>query len=387
MQTMSAPLPRTAVYLLVVLLVLSIISIALIATLPRVAPGVVTVTQYIPSPTVSVVTVTAPAAPGVTVTVTVERTITVTAPPTPVAPRYTFYYISHGGPGDPWWAPVIKAAELAGSLLGVKVVYLGPEKFSIKWLVDAIESAIAAKPDGIIVTITDYKAVEEPLRRAIAAGIPVIAVNVPDPRPPEERIPYLGYIGQEEYQAGYELAKYVIKWFKDKFGRLPKLAFVGIHEPGHVGLELRAKGIADAFKEAGAPYTPEKLDITVDPTKAYEIMSSYLAAYPDVEVIFTLGPLGAHPAIKLVTDKGLKGKVWVATVDLDPIILDGIMNDIVIAAISQQPFAQGFLPVVFMYLYVEYGIKPPEHIPTGPTVVDKALLGLIEKQIAKTGGA
>ncbi|MCE4611485.1 MAG: sugar ABC transporter substrate-binding protein [Desulfurococcales archaeon] len=331
----------------------------------------------------------APAAgEAVTVTETVTSTVTTTVTMGEKRePEFTFYYISHGGPADPWWGPVIKGAELAGQMLGVKVVYQGPEKFSIKWLVDALQAASAAKPDGIIITITDYKALDEPLRKVIAQGIPVIAVNVPDPRPPDERIPYLGYVGQDEYQAGYKLAEYVIKWFKEKYGRLPKNAFIGIHEVGHVGLELRAKGIQDAFRDAGAPYVPEKLDITTDITKAYETMKSYLRANPDVEVIFTLGPLGAHPAMQLIRDEGLVGKVYVATVDLDDQILQGIKDGVVIAAVSQQPFAQGFLPVVYMYLYVKYGIVPPDHVPTGPTIITKELLGVVEKQIQTTGGA
>lgn len=323
----------------------------------------------------------------VTQTTTVTQTVTQQAAQPGGEAKYTFYYISHGGPADPWWAPVIKGAELAGEALGVNVVYQGPEKFSIKWLVDTLQAASAAKPDGIIITITDYAALDEPLRKVIDQGIPVIAVNVYDPREPDERIPYMAYIGQDEYQAGYKLAEYVLKWFQKEFGRLPNNAFVAIHEVGHVGLELRAKGIQDAFREAGAAKVPEKVDITTDTTKAYEIMKSYLQANPDVEVIFTLGPLGAHPAMQLIEDEGLKGKVYVATVDLDDKILNGIQNDIVIAAVSQQPFAQGFLPVVFMYLYVEYGIMPPEHVPTGPAVITKDLLSVVEKQIETTGGA
>lgn len=356
----------------VILLIIGIVA-GYFAGIGAAAPQTVTVTET--------VTQTG-AAPSTTVTVTT----TVTAP-AEKAPEFTFYYISHGGPADPWWAPVIKGAELAGKLLGVKVIYEGPEKFSIKWLVDALESAAAANPDGIIITITDYKALDEPLRKVIQQGIPVIAVNVYDPRPADERIPYLSYVGQDEYQAGYKLAKYVIKWFQQKYGRLPKLAFIGIHEVGHVGLELRAKGIQDAFKEAGAAYVPEKLDITTDTTKAYEIMKSYIEAHPDVEVIFTLGPLGAHPAMQLIEDLGLKGKVYVATIDVDDKILEGIQKDLVIAAVSQQPFAQGFLPVIFMYLYVKYGVMPPEQVPTGPTIIDKNLLSLVEKQIETTGGA
>ena len=349
----------------VILLIIGIVA-GYFAGIGAAAPQTVTVTET--------VTQTG-AAPSTTVTVTT----TVTAP-AKKAPEFTFYYISHGGPADPWWAPVIKGAELAGKLLGVKVIYEGPEKFSIKWLVDALESAAAANPDGIIITITDYKALDEPLRKVIQQGIPVIAVNVYDPRPADERIPYLSYVGQDEYQAGYKLAKYVIKWFQQKYGRLPKLAFIGIHEVGHVGLELRAKGIQDAFKEAGAAYVPEKLDITTDTTKAYEIMKSYIEAHPDVEVIFTLGPLGAHPAMQLIEDLGLKGKVYVATIDVDDKILEGIQKDLVIAAVSQQPFAQGFLPVIFMYLYVKYGVMPPEHVPTGPTIIDKNLLSLVENK-------
>ncbi len=329
------------------------------------------------------------AGPGATVTVTktLEKTVTVTVGKV-TKPEFTFYYISHGGPADPWWAPVIKGAELAGQLLGVKVVYLGPTKFSIKWLVDALESAAAKKPDGIIITITDYKALDKPLRRVIEQGIPVIAVNVYDPRPKDQRIPYMAYVGQDEYQAGYKLAEYTIQWFKKNFGRCPKMAVIGIHEVGHIGLELRAKGIQEAFKKY-CPNTPvpEKLDITTDTTKAYEILRSYLEKHSDVEVIFTLGPLGAHPAMKLIKDLGLKGKVWVSTIDVDKKILDGIKEGTVIACVSQQPFAQGFLPVVFMYLYVKYGIMPPEHVPTGPTIISKDNLNVVFKQIETTGGA
>ncbi len=305
--------------------------------------------------------------------------------------KYTVYYVSHGGPGDPWWAPVIKGAKIAGDILGVKVVYLGPKKFSIKALVDLLESAIKAKPDAIICTITSYKALDEPLRRAIRMGIPVFAVNVYDPRPEGERIPYLGYIGQDDYEAGKVLAEAALRIFKEKTGRLPKRAVVGIHEVGHIGLEMRAKGIREVCAKYGLPPV-EKLDITTDMAKAYEILKAYLKKHPDTEIIFVLGPLGAHPAMKLVRDLGLKGKVWVATVDVDAEIIKGIKEGIMLCAISQQPFAQGFLPIVSAYLYLEYGVQVPVgnvpyHVRTGPLVITAENVGLIEKQVKRTGGA
>jgi simple sugar transport system substrate-binding protein len=312
-----------------------------------------------------------------TETKTVEKTVTVT--PGPPTPEFTFYYVSHGGPGDPWWAPVIKGTQDASKLLGVKTVYLGPEKFSIKALTDMLESAIAAKPDGIILTITAVEPLDEPVRRAVKAGIPVIAVNVEDPREFPEKMPYLGYIGQNEYMAGQGLAQGMLKEFK------PKRAVIGNHEVGHVGLAMRAKGISSILTPLGIPV--EELDITSDPTKAIEIFRSYLEKYPDTDAIFTLGPLGAHPALKLLEERGLIGKVRLATIDLDEEILKAIEEGKIVCAVSQQPYMQGFLPVVWLYLHKKYGFIPPERMPTGPAIIDKNTLSLIRKQIETTGGA
>jgi simple sugar transport system substrate-binding protein len=304
------------------------------------------------------------------------------APAAPAAPEYTFYYVSHGGPADPWWAPVIKGTQDVAKLLNVKVVYAGPEKWSIQALVDLLNSAIAAKPNGIILTITDYKALDQPARSAISQGIPVIAVNVPDPRPEDERIPYLTYVGQNEYDAGYYLAKYLI----DK-GYKPKRVVIGEHEPGHAGHAMRCQGITDAIKKVYPDVPVEVLDITTDPTKAAEAFKSYLTAHPETDVIFTLGPLGSHPALQVLREMKLVGKVHLLTIDIDDVVLKAIEAGELDAAASQQPYAQGFLPVVFMYLYVKYGIVPPPHVPTGPTIVDKTRLETVKRQIATTGGA
>ncbi|MEM1628872.1 MAG: extracellular solute-binding protein [Desulfurococcaceae archaeon] len=80
---MSAVAPRFLAIALVVLIVLSIVTIALVATLPR---EMQTVTVPVTVPTVSVVTVTQPGVPGavITVTETVTIPVTVTAPGVPV---------------------------------------------------------------------------------------------------------------------------------------------------------------------------------------------------------------------------------------------------------------------------------------------------------------
>ncbi len=160
---------------------------------------------------------------------------------------------------------------------------------------------------------------------------------------------------------------------------------VGIHQPGLICLEMRTDGIMKVCKELGIPV--ERLDITMDPTKAMEILKAYLTKHPDTELIFTLGPCGSHPAIKLIKEEGLVGKVYHGCIDLSPKVLDAIDEGITLVAISQQPAAQAAYSVFSAYLYLKYGIMCPKLIPTGPAVVDKSTLAVIKKQIETTGGA
>ncbi len=295
---------------------------------------------------------------------------------TVVAFSLTFYVVSHGGPADPFWGVVIRGVQDAAEKFGVNAIYLGPEKFSIKEFIDLVNSAIARKPDGLVVTMTNPVALDEPLRQAIRMGIPIVAINVPDDRPVEEKIPYLCYVGMNEYLAGVYAARRMLQEFT------PKRAVVAIHEPGHVGLEARAKGVADVLGEKKIPV--EKLDITTDPTKALTLLKSYLMRYPDTDAIFTLGPLGAHPAIQLVEEERLVGKVKIGAIDLTTKITEAIRKGVVVFTIDQQQYLQGYLPIVFLYMYKTYGLMPVGDILTGPFIVDKSNVDIVEETV-KTG--
>jgi simple sugar transport system substrate-binding protein len=292
------------------------------------------------------------------------------------ADQLVFYYVPHAGAGDPFWATQQLGWNTACQQLGVKGIFTAPVKFSVQEQVNMLESAISAHPDGIATTISSDTAFEAPLERAKELGIPVIAVNIEDYTPPY--VPYLAYIGQDEFTVGSALANRVLKDFT------PKRAVIGIHQPGLTCLELRAKGIMDVFKAKGIPV--EKIDITPEPTQALEILKAYLKKNPDTDMIFTLGPLGAHPAIDLVEEQNLVGKVKLATCDVSEKILDAIKNGEMICAIAQQPFMQGYLAAVWLYLHVEYGFLPPAKMPTGPTVIDKNNISIAEKQVKTTGG-
>jgi simple sugar transport system substrate-binding protein len=280
------------------------------------------------------------------------------------APSYEFYVVEHGSSGDPYWEIVKKGAEDAARLYGVKMTWLNPEQFSIQKLVDLMNSAVAANPDGILATITDPEAVAPPLTQAIQSGIPVIAIDTADPRPFPERIPYLFYIGSDEYQAGRRAAERFLQE-----GPVPR-AVCASHEQGNIALELRCKGYREVIEANGG--VVDNLDIGQDPSQIQQQIQSYLQAHPDTKAVLTLGPIGAIPTIQLIEQQGLAGKVLHGTFDLDPTTNQSILDGSTLFTIDAQPYLIGYQGIVMLYLYNRYGFTVGSDLLTGPAIVDKS---------------
>lgn len=290
--------------------------------------------------------------------------------------RYKFYSITHGSPAEPFWGVVQRGAKDAGKLYNSDVTFLGPESFSIQELVNMVETAIAANPDGIVCTITDPIALDKPLRRAIAKGIPVLAMNTPDMRPKEERIPYLAFVGADNYLAGREGGLRMLQLFAPN---KPKRGVVLIHSVGHAGHEARAKGFIDVLTENNIP--AEKLAGSGNYSENYQVLDAYLKRHPDTEAVFTLGPPGAEPSMKLLEEKNLLGKVKLGAFDLSEGIINGIKDGKIVFTVEQQQYLQGYMPIAMLVLYNNYGLIPHDDILTGPALVDKSNVAIVEEMV------
>ncbi|MBA7565969.1 sugar ABC transporter substrate-binding protein [Candidatus Atribacteria bacterium 1244-E10-H5-B2] len=295
------------------------------------------------------------------------------------AKTYNYYVVSHGGPGDPFWGVVMKGMKEGAEAITkgtddtINAIYAGPAKYSVEELVNMLNSAIATKPDGIVVTITDPAALDTPLRKAIAAGIPVIAINVPDPRPEAERIPYLFYVGGDEYLSGKKAAQRILAV------RKPERAVVTIHEIGHIGLEYRAKGFIEVMTANGVP--AEKLATYLDPTQAIEILKGYFAKNPDIDALFSLGSIDSAYVITFLKEQGLDGKVIHGAFDVSDEVVHSIKEGTTLFTISQQQYLQGYLPMQFLYLLNKYKFLPANDVLTGPGFIDASNVASVEKLV------
>lgn len=288
------------------------------------------------------------------------------------------YAVSHGACAwDSYWCVVERGSDDAASDLGVQVTLLTTDKFDLEATAQNIDRAVAAEPDGLMVTVTDAVLFEEPIMRAIDAGIPVIAYDSFDVRPREERIPYLTAVGPNEYTAGYQAA-----------GR-----FIAAHggtravcinqQVGHALLDLRCQGFADRLAEDGI--SSEMLGISDDPAQSATVISDYYTANPDVDLFLTLGPNGADPFYAFMEAEGLKaGDIFHGTFDLSPEIVAKIEDGTTDFAIDGGPYLVGYLPVMWLTMINRYGLYPPDEITaTGPSFVDKTNIA-VAKELAGT---
>jgi len=280
--------------------------------------------------------------------------------------EYKIYVVVHGGIADPFWKVCEKGALDAGALYDdLEVIYTGPPVFKLEEFMAYIEAALASEPDALVCTLTAPEAMDESLRAEIAKGLPVVSINAPDLREPEEaRIPVLTYVGEDSYFIGVAAAQETLKRFT------PKRAIFANHHPGATNIEARGRGYMDTLKAKGVMV--ESLDITDDAVKGAEMVAAYLKAHPETDAIFCSNTLRTETIIPRLEAEGIKVgvDVKIAQMDASSKILEYIQDGKVMFTMDQQQYLQGYFGVVFAYLNAKYGyIPPPAPVSTGPAVI------------------
>jgi simple sugar transport system substrate-binding protein len=278
----------------------------------------------------------------------------------PARSNLKFYVITHGQASDPFWSVVKKGVDQAGKDMGVQVIYEAPPTFDMVAMSHLIDSAVAAHPAGLVVSLPDPNALGASVRAAVAAGIPVISIN--SGADAAKSLGVLVHIGQTEYQAG--------------LGGGQKMAAAGVkhalcvnQEVGNAALEQRCAGFTAAMKQGGA--TVKEIGVNLNnPTQTQQTIEAALQHDSTIDGIMALGPTGATPALKAVQDLNKTGQIKLATFDLSSDVLTAIKNNQMLFAIDQQQYLQGYLPIVLLTLYkTNLNTVANDVVQTGPGYV------------------
>jgi simple sugar transport system substrate-binding protein len=264
-----------------------------------------------------------------------------------------------GGPqGGVFANNVYNGFRQAEADLGPTVTYYFSDWDPNKML-QQIQQAVATKVDGI----ATYGFAGEPatgpiVDQAFAQGTIFTSLNtaLPDSQKKYSASGF-GYVGAPNYSAGFALGAEAAKRANLQAGD-PVFVWGLKGQGGDRG--QRTVGVIDAFEKAGAKVIYQEIDAATN-------------ADPNAGTATFVGVMGANPGIKIVvTDHGgltsnvgvyakaasLKpGQVYFAGFDMSPNTAQAVKEGYQNLVIDQQPFLQGYIPILNICLTKKYGFS------------------------------
>jgi simple sugar transport system substrate-binding protein len=235
-------------------------------------------------------------------------------------------------------------------------------------MVNAMNTAISAKADGIAVAVVDKDAFNAPVDQALSAGIPVVSYNA-DGAKDDPGTNRLSYIGQGLYDSGFQLGQRAIASGLDSGDVVGFIA-----TPGALNIQPRIDGASDAIKQSGKSLKFTPVGTNADVTKGLSIIDAYAQGHPDLAGMLAVDAGSTQSVGQVVQkykmrDKNLK---VAGGFDLVPETLNAIKAESLDYTIDQQPYLQGFLPVLYLYMYkLSGGLVFPSETNTGLLFVTK----------------
>jgi simple sugar transport system substrate-binding protein len=290
-----------------------------------------------------------------------------------------------GGPAGGVFANnVYNGAKQAQADLGPNVDYVF-SNWDPQTMIQQFNEAMATKPDGIaIMGHPGDEAFDTLIDNAEKQGIIVTSQNtsLPDAEAKYASAGF-GYVGQDLYGSGMKLGAEAVNRFGLKSG--DRAMVWGLLSQPTRG--LRTKGAIDALQQAGLTVDYLEIDsaTNADPAAGTPTFTGYVASHPDVKLIVTdHGGLTATAQTYLTAAGKNPGDVHLIGFDLSPATVTAIRGGWTDLVLDQQPWLQGYLPILQICLTKTYGFSGL-HVDTGGGFADKSnidfLAPLAEKEI------
>jgi simple sugar transport system substrate-binding protein len=278
-------------------------------------------------------------------------------------PQWRFVFVNHALT-NPFFVPAKNGSADAASLVGATVEWTGSTSSDVGEMVSAMRRAIASRADGIAVSIIDPQAFNGPTALALARGIPVVSYNA-DGGKANKR---LAYYGQDNYQSGLELGARVVG-LVDRGD-----VFLFIATPRQQNIQPRVDGALDAIRDSGRPIAAHVVASGVDIAGERMKIEAAYKAHRGLRGLFAVDAGSTAGVAEVMRkyrlhDHGVRAGGY----DLLPTTLRAIHDRELDFTIDQQPYLQGFLPVLQLFLHrYSSGLVAPADTNTGLNFVTRA---------------
>jgi simple sugar transport system substrate-binding protein len=258
-----------------------------------------------------------------------------------------------GAEGDAFGTIVYNGARQAAADTGAQVDYVF-SGWQPEMMIQQLREAVAAKPDGIAMMGHPSDAPIMPLAEdAAKAGIRMMYQNVDVP---QVRAKFGGgYVGAQLDPQGRALAEEAIRRFGLKSGDTA-VVFGPFNDSNRA---VREASTANAFEKAGLKVVRLNAppEWAADPNLGIPAVTAALQSNPETKLIAYPGGqmLGNAPAYMQAAGKK-PGDIVNIGFDTSPQIVVGFKGGWVQLTSDQQPFLQGYMPILSLCQQVVYGL-------------------------------
>jgi len=276
---------------------------------------------------------------------------------------YKFSLVNHVTTNT-FFTPTQSGASDACKLLGCSYQWTGSQTSNVSEMVNAMNSAISAGVNGIGVSLIDLHAFNGPTNSALKAGIPVVAYNADAAGNAR-----LAYIGQDLYVSGQEMGKHIQSLVPSGDVAL------FIATPGALNIQPRIDGALNALKSTPA-IKPHVVATGAAIPNELSVIDSYASGHPNTKGMFAVDAGSTQGVAQTIQKHTLKGKVKGGGYDLTPITQQLLAAGQIQFTIDQQPYLQGFFPILELYLYnVTQKLTGTADVNTGLKFLDQTTVG------------
>ena len=268
--------------------------------------------------------------------------------------------------GSDWWKTLIDGVQYGASKHGVEVIVLDANGDTVRQNVD-VNTLINRNVDAIIINPNDPLGLSSAINAAVAAGIPVIAVNSALDNSLMNRI--YGYVVEDQVatgaRGGYLLAAAVAE--RNPGLKEAKAVIVGGY-PGDVLSDLRGDGFMQGYqrwldenpgKGVKLNYLPMQYGHWI-PNDAMTVVRDIATAHPDLKVVFSESCVMQAGIAQALRAAGIWNNITMVSYDGFQSVVKEMIdfpNGPVQALTTNEPYRQG-LAAVEMAIRAINGGKP-----------------------------
>jgi simple sugar transport system substrate-binding protein len=294
----------------------------------------------------------------------------------PKVPAWQFWFVNHVTTNS-FFTPTQYGFADAAALLGLPTPkWTGSANSVASQMVAQINAAVSAKAAGIATTLIDASSFTTPVANAMSAGIPVLSYNA-DGLVSKTGVAQIGcnrlaYVGQALFTSGQQLGERI----KSEV-TTPGEIVIFIETPGTGNIQPRYDGAASILEPAG--YTVAEIATTTVPATILANEKAYLLAHKP-KGAYAVDSTSTSFLAQALAETGMSS-LPNGGFDTVPQTLTNISEGKTGFTIYQDPYLQGFLPTLYMYLYnISGGTLPPSDTDTGLAFITKSTLSAYNKK-------